>query len=72
MKRSYYLFNPGKMSRKDNTLKFVATTEQGLIQPAKFLPVEGIDNLYIFGCLSDLSPESSNLELFLLNLRTNT
>lgn len=27
MKKTYYLFNPGTLSRKDNTLKFVPVTE---------------------------------------------
>ncbi len=51
MKKSYYLFNPGRMSRKDNTLQFIATDENGNEQPAKYLPIEGIDNLYIFGSI---------------------
>ncbi|MBI1183332.1 type I-B CRISPR-associated endonuclease Cas1 [bacterium] len=51
MKRSYYLFNPGRLSRKDNTLKFVAVDEQGKEQPAKYLPVETVSNLYCFGSL---------------------
>ena len=29
MKKTYYLFNPGEMERKDNTLKFTAYTEDG-------------------------------------------
>jgi CRISPR-associated protein Cas1 len=51
MKKSYYLFNPGRLSRKDNTLKFVPVDEQGREKPAKYLPVEGVDNLYCFGSL---------------------
>lgn len=51
MKKSYYLFNPGRMSRKDNTLKFVGVNEEGNDFPAKYIPVEGIDNLYAFGSL---------------------
>ena len=49
MKKTYYLFNPGRMSRKDNTLKFVAVDEMGRESPPKYLPVEGIDSLYVFG-----------------------
>lgn len=30
MKKSYYLFNPGRLSRKDNTLKFVPVNEDGI------------------------------------------
>ncbi len=41
MKKSYYLFNPGRLSRKDNTLKFVPVDEEGRAGPAKYLPVTG-------------------------------
>jgi len=49
MKKSYYLFNPGRMSRKDNTLKFVPVDENGQEGKPRYLPVEGVENLYIFG-----------------------
>ncbi|MCG8475368.1 MAG: type I-B CRISPR-associated endonuclease Cas1b [Cytophagales bacterium] len=51
MKKNYYLFNPGRLSRKDNTLKFVPVDENGNAAQAKYLPVEGIKNLYCFGSL---------------------
>jgi CRISPR-associated protein Cas1 len=51
MKKSYYLFNPGRMSRKDNTLKFVPVDEDGLEGQPKYLPVEGVKNLFCFGAL---------------------
>lgn len=51
MKRSYYLFNPGRMSRKDNTLKFTPVNENGEEGTPKYIPVEGVDNLYCFGAL---------------------
>lgn len=51
MKKSYYLFNPGRMSRKDNTLKFVPVSEDGIEGIAKYIPVESVDNLYTFGAL---------------------
>jgi CRISPR-associated protein Cas1 len=51
MKRTYYLFNPGRMSRKDNTLCFVATDDNGKEQPAKYLPIETVEALYCFGAL---------------------
>jgi CRISP-associated protein Cas1 len=51
MKRSYYLFNPGRLSRKDNTLKFQPIDENGNEGQAKYLPIETIDNLYCFGSL---------------------
>lgn len=37
------------MSRKHHTLKFVAVDELGREAPPKYLPIEGIDSLYIFG-----------------------
>ena len=51
MKKTYYLFNPGRMSRKNNTLKFVAVDEYGKEAPPKYLPIEGIENLYVFGSI---------------------
>lgn len=51
MKKSYYLFNPGRLSRKDNTLRFVPVDEDGNEGPSKYLPVVGVDNLYCFGSL---------------------
>lgn len=51
MKKSYYLFNPGRMSRKDNTLKFTPVDENGIEGMPKYIPVEGVDNLYTFGSL---------------------
>jgi len=49
MKRTYYLFNPGRMSRKDNTLKFTPIDNLGNASKPKYLPIEGLGNLYIFG-----------------------
>lgn len=49
MKRTFYLFNPGRMSRKDNTLCFVATDENGNEKAAKYIPVETISDLFVFG-----------------------
>ncbi len=51
MKKNYYLFNPGRLSRKDNTLKFVPMDENGQEQKARYLPVEGVADLYVFGAL---------------------
>lgn len=49
MKKAYYLFNPGRMSRKDHTIFFEpAETEQAVPKP-RYLPVAGISALYIFG-----------------------
>lgn len=55
MKKTYYLFNPGRMSRRDNTLKFVANTAQQLSQAARYLPIESIESLYIFGSIDSNS-----------------
>ena len=51
MKKTYYLFNDGRMSRKDNTLCFVAQDKHGNLQPPKYLPIETIDKLYVFGAV---------------------
>ncbi len=56
MKKSYYLFNPGILERRDNTLKFtpVETDKNGETRTAKprFLPVESVAELYVFGTLT--------------------
>ena len=51
MKKTYYLFNPGRMSRKDNTFKFVAVDELGNEAKPKYLPVESVEALYVFGSI---------------------
>ncbi|HEX2846008.1 MAG TPA: type I-B CRISPR-associated endonuclease Cas1b [Chitinophagaceae bacterium] len=51
MKKTYYLFNPGRMSRKDNTLKFIPVDEQGVEGQPKYIPVEGVSDLFCFGSL---------------------
>lgn len=51
MKRSYYLFNPGRLSRRDNTLKFTPVDEEGNEQKPRYIPVEGVEDLYCFGSL---------------------
>ncbi len=51
MKKTYYLFNPGRLSRKDNTLKFTLVDADGNELKPKYLPVEGIEQLYVFGSL---------------------
>ncbi len=51
MKKTYYLFNPGRLSRKDNTLKFTAIDEDGHEQKPRYLPVENVDELYAFGAV---------------------
>jgi CRISPR-associated protein Cas1 len=51
MGKSYYLFNEGRMSRKDDTLKFVPVDSAGKEGQAKYLPVEDVENIYAFGAL---------------------
>lgn len=55
MKKTYYLFNPGTLERKDNTLKFTPVEENGNGQETngspRYLPVENISELYVFGSL---------------------
>lgn len=51
MKKAYYLFNPGRMSRKDNTLKFQAVSTDGQFEKPRYLPVAGVSALYIFGSI---------------------
>ena len=51
MKKSYYLFNPGHLDRRDNTLKFTPRDEQGVEGQPRFLPVETVEELFVFGAL---------------------
>jgi CRISPR-associated protein Cas1 len=51
MKKAYYLFNPGRMSRKDNTLRFTPLDEDGNEGQPRYIPVEGVSDLYVFGSL---------------------
>jgi len=51
MKKTYYLFNPGRLQRRDNTLKFTPYDEEGNEQKPRYLPVENIGELYCFGNL---------------------
>lgn len=51
MKKPFYLFNPGRLSRRDNTLKFTPTDEMGNEGQARFLPIESVEEFYVFGAL---------------------
>lgn len=55
MKKTFYLFNPGQLERKDNTLKFTPVTENGdgmeCAGSPRYLPVEDINEFYVFGSL---------------------
>lgn len=71
MKKTYYLFNPGRLSRRDNTLKFTPVDEDGNEGQPKFIPVEAVSDLYVFGSLDAnsalfnfLGKESVNVHFF--------
>lgn len=50
MSQNYYLFNPGRMSRKDHTLHFIGMSEAGgTAAKPRHLPIQDIKSLYIFG-----------------------
>lgn len=56
MKKTFYLFNPGTLERKDNTLRFTPYSED-VTNPlanaqARYLPVEDISEFYVFGSLN--------------------
>lgn len=51
MKKTYYLMNPGRMSRKDNTLRFTPVDEDGNEGQPRYLPVENVEEFYCFGSL---------------------
>lgn len=51
MKTNYYLFNPGRLSRRDNTLKFTPVDKEGKDLTPRYLPVEQVDSLFVFGSL---------------------
>jgi len=59
MKKTYYLFNPGRLSRKDNTLKFTPIDSQGEEQKPRYLPVEQVDQLFVFGSIDANKGESN-------------
>lgn len=51
MKKPYYLFQPGRAERRDNTLKFTPVDAHGSVGTPRYLPVEGVRSLYVFGNL---------------------
>ena len=55
MKKTFYLFNPGVLERKDNTLKFTPCANDGdmpdVSAQSRYLPVEDISEFYVFGSL---------------------
>lgn len=51
MRKAYYLFNPGRLSRDDNTLRFTPVDEHGQEGQPRFIPVETASDLFVFGAL---------------------
>ena len=51
MKKDYYLFNPGRLMRKDMTLKFVPVDEKKKEGKPRYLPIHDVKALYVFGSL---------------------
>ena len=51
MKKSFYLFNPERLSRKDNMLCFLPVDEEGSELQPRYLPIETVNKLYCFGSL---------------------
>jgi CRISP-associated protein Cas1 len=52
MRKAYYLFNPGRMSRRDQTLCFDPVVSEVNPDPKKrYLPVNGVSALYVFGSI---------------------
>ncbi len=51
MKKTYYLFNPGRLQRVDNSLKFTPFDSEGNEEKPRFLPIENVGELYCFGAL---------------------
>ena len=49
MKKTYHIFNGGRLSRDDNTLKFTPVNDKGEEEKPRFLPVENVEDLYMFG-----------------------
>lgn len=51
MKKTYYLFNAGRISRKDHTVKFTPIDKDGNELKPKYIPLEGVEEFYVFGAL---------------------
>ncbi|MDO4763655.1 MAG: type I-B CRISPR-associated endonuclease Cas1b [Flavobacteriaceae bacterium] len=56
MKTSYYIFSPGRLSRKDNSIFFSRIDQETKEEKQRFLPIENTKNLYCFGHL-DINSE---------------
>lgn len=51
MSRTYYLFNPGRLSRDENSLKFEMKSLETSETSVKRIPIEDVTDLFIFGSL---------------------
>lgn len=67
MKRSFYLFNPGIMERKDNTLKFtpVVVNEDNteVKQPPRYIPIENLQNACLILGIAHIKTSSPQQKL---------
>lgn len=56
MKNSFYLFSPGRLSRKDNSLLFTFFNEDTEQEELRYIPIANTANFYCFGHL-DINSE---------------
>lgn len=66
MKKSFYLYNAGRMERRDNTLRFITADGQ-----SRFIPIEGVDAIYVMNevdinsrCLNFLGQNEITVHFF--------
>lgn len=50
--RDFYIFNPVELQRRENTLKIIPLLDDGTLGKPKFIPIETIGNLYVFGAMN--------------------
>ena len=62
MKTTYYIFSPGRISRKDNSIFFSRVDEETKEEKTRFLPIENTRNLYILSTIQVV--ESMYLDTF--------
>ncbi len=51
MKKSYYLFNPGRVERKDNTICIKTKGENENDVISRYIPITDIESIYVFGSI---------------------
>jgi CRISPR-associated protein Cas1 len=61
MKEAFYIFQSGRLKREDNTICFIPCSDDELETklPKRFLPVERIESIYLFGEI-DLNTRAMN------------